>query len=142
MGLNTGALTGFTVVACLVLAVFQVCRLAPMPISQEHPPKSLSFCPATTCPPLRLLPLLLVFFFAHASPLQVTGNSGRVVLFNEEPKGPHPIPVMDGHGFGTNSAFIGMGDGQGTRSAPSRPDPLLALAVLVSWSPMSNRPCR
>jgi uncharacterized protein (DUF302 family) len=46
--------------------------------------------------------------------LQVTSNRAPTVLFNEQPKGPHPIPVLDGNGFGTNSAFIGKGDGQGT----------------------------
>jgi len=45
--------------------------------------------------------------------LQVTSNR-PTVLFKEVPKGPHPIPVLDGNGFGTNIGFIGKGDGQGT----------------------------
>ena len=53
-----------------------------------------------------------IFPFSSLAP-QVTSNR-PTVLFNEQPKGPHPVPVLDGHGFGTNIGFIGKGDGQGT----------------------------
>eukprot|EP00285_Hemiselmis_virescens_P005146 CAMPEP_0173395460 /NCGR_PEP_ID=MMETSP1356-20130122/32116_1 /TAXON_ID=77927 ORGANISM="Hemiselmis virescens, Strain PCC157" /NCGR_SAMPLE_ID=MMETSP1356 /ASSEMBLY_ACC=CAM_ASM_000847 /LENGTH=296 /DNA_ID=CAMNT_0014354193 /DNA_START=13 /DNA_END=903 /DNA_ORIENTATION=- len=50
---------------------------------------------------------------------QMTGNNTRVVLEQASRKanqqqGPQTVPVITGNGFGTNSAFIGMGDGSGT----------------------------
>jgi len=63
---------------------------------------------------------------------QVVGNARQQPLALEqlakapstEQRGPQTVPVIDGNGFGTNSAFIGMGDGSGT-SVKSRTTQLM-----------------
>mmetsp|Transcript_13721 Transcript_13721/g.31960 ORF Transcript_13721/g.31960 Transcript_13721/m.31960 type:complete len:251 (-) Transcript_13721:95-847(-) len=52
---------------------------------------------------------------------QVVGNARQTVALEQlakapstQQKGPQTVPVITGNGFGTNSAFIGMGDGSGT----------------------------
>lgn len=50
---------------------------------------------------------------------------GRVALEQQKQKVIKTVPVITGNGFGTNSAFIGMGDGQGTSVKSVRTQQLL-----------------
>uniref|UniRef100_A0A7S0WCF0 Uncharacterized protein n=1 Tax=Hemiselmis tepida TaxID=464990 RepID=A0A7S0WCF0_9CRYP len=70
---------------------------------------------------LHLATALVIAGCVVLATFQVVGNARQPVALEQlakvpstEARGPQTVPVITGNGFGTNSAFIGMGDGSGT----------------------------